>query len=101
MRILETVDVDLEAVLADNVFDRSVVVRGSGIKMPFIFSSIQDAVDEAESGDTVEVGPGVYEEAINVDLEGLQLLGAQAGVDARNRNSEESVVNAGGGCYKV
>jgi parallel beta-helix repeat protein len=55
-------DLDLELILAGNTFDRAVVVRGSGIKVPTIFSSIQDAIAEAESGDTIEVMAGTYVE---------------------------------------
>jgi hypothetical protein len=56
------VDVDLEATLAGNTFDRAVVVRGSGIKVPAIFSRIQDAIDAASAGDTIDVYPGTYDQ---------------------------------------
>jgi len=59
---MPNVDVDLEATLADNTFDRAVVVRGSGIKVPTIFSSIQDAIDAASTGDTISVYPGTYDQ---------------------------------------
>jgi len=61
---------DLEQILAENTFDRAVVVRGSGIKVPAIFSSIQEAVNQAAPGDTVEVLAGTYQEqvVINKDL---------------------------------
>lgn len=56
------VDVDLEATLAGNTFDRAAVVRGSGIKVPAIFSRIQDAIDAASAGDTIDVYPGTYDQ---------------------------------------
>ena len=56
------VDIDMEATLADNTFDRAVVIRGSGIKVPTIFSRIQDAVDAASAGDTIDVSPGTYDQ---------------------------------------
>jgi parallel beta-helix repeat protein len=70
--------VDLEAVLADNTFDRAVVVRGSAIKVPTIFSSIQDAVDAAAPGDTIEVAAGTYNETVTVN-KSLHLVGAGCG----------------------
>ena len=75
------VDVDLEATLANNTFDRAVVVRGSGIKVPTIFSNIQDAIDAAEAGDTIEVAAGMYVEdlVIPAGKDNLVLTGAGAG----------------------
>jgi hypothetical protein len=48
-------------------------------------ATIGHAVAEASAGDTVKVGAGTYDEAVNVD-KSLTLLGAQAGVDARGRD---------------
>ena len=68
----------VEEVLASNTFDRAVVVDHSGSSLlHMIWSSIQDAVDAAVAGDTVEVLEGTYREnvVISPDKDGLQLLG--------------------------
>jgi len=61
---------------------------------------IQTAVNDASSGDIVLVGPGYYHETVEVDTQGLIILGAQAGHDAREGRhnvSRESVVDASAG----
>ncbi len=80
---------DLEAILANNTFDRAVVVRGSDIKVPTIFSSIQDGIDAADTGDIVNVLAGQYDDPVNINVEGLALKGAQAGADGRDRDPED------------
>jgi len=57
------------------------------------FTTIQSAVTEAASGDTVKVCPGTYAENVTVDKT-LTLKGAKAGNDARTRGtSNESIVD--------
>jgi hypothetical protein len=56
------------------------------------YETIQNAIDDADSGDIIMVGVGIYNEAISID-ESLTLLGAQAGVDARNRNGDETIID--------
>jgi parallel beta-helix repeat protein len=91
----ETLDsLDIESILAGNTFDRAVVVRGSGIKVPAIFSSIQDAIDAAVSGDTVDVAAGTYEEFVHIDKP-LSLRGpfyGTLGYDVSRSGSGEAVI---------
>ncbi|MGH7934616.1 MAG: right-handed parallel beta-helix repeat-containing protein [Candidatus Binataceae bacterium] len=63
------------------------------------YATIQAAVTAASPGDVILVGPGTYNETVEVATGSLFLFGAQAGNDARSgrRNvRNESVVNAAG-----
>ncbi|MGB9940066.1 PKD domain-containing protein [Methanosarcina sp.] len=51
------------------------------------FSSIQEAVDNSSSGDVILVLPGIYNERVNVNVEGLSIL-------SRSGNPENTVVTA-------
>ncbi len=61
------------------------------------FLTIQRAVDMAAAGDTIHVAAGTYAAGANIN-KSLTLLGAQAGVDARDGRpgAPESVITAGG-----
>jgi nitrous oxidase accessory protein NosD len=67
-------------------------------------NTIQSAVTAASSGDVIQVGPGTYHESVVINetgqnRDGLSLLGAQAGRDARIRRYgpwKESIVNSTG-----
>lgn len=64
---------DLSALLADNTFDRAVVVRNAngGVKdesgVQKVYSPISPAVTAAAPGETVEVRGGTYAETVTVD----------------------------------
>jgi parallel beta-helix repeat protein len=67
--------VDIREVLENNEFDRAVVVSGSAIQVPAIFSSIQDGINAASPNQTVEVFAGTYDESLVID-KSLALIGA-------------------------
>lgn len=69
---------DVAATLAGNTFDRAVTVDHPGSSLlPTIWSQIQDGVNAAVNGDTVNVAAGTYEEQVVV-TKNLTLKGAGA-----------------------
>lgn len=66
----------IENYLSQNAFDRAVVVRENPITVGKIFSRIQDAVDAAEDGNTIQVLSGTYEEVVNIN-KSLSLVGVE------------------------
>lgn len=102
------VDIDLDPVLDDNSFDQAVVVRDQGEITPqTIFSSIQDGIDEASDGNTVDVRPGTYEESLDItSVDSLTLLGAgsdQVTIDASDQTGRAIAAeySSGGGATDV
>ncbi len=85
----EELELEVDQVLADNSFDRAVVVRGSGIVVPRIYSRIQDAVDNALSEKTVNVYPGVYRESILLQEDKLTVKAVRD-----NQVNEAAIVEA-------
>jgi hypothetical protein len=53
--------------------------------------TIQYAISQAGTNDTIMVAAGLYEESIVID-KSLTLKGAQAGVDARTRSGAETII---------
>jgi PGF-pre-PGF domain-containing protein len=70
---------DLDTVLDGNEFDRAIVRSNGGATGSSIFSSVQDGVDAASSGDTIEVQPGTYEERVVVATENVSIVAAGDG----------------------
>jgi plastocyanin len=65
---------------------------GSAIRVPEDYPTVQEAVDAAGPGDLVLIGPGLYQEAIEVTTPGLVIRGVD-----RNR----VVIDAGFGAENV
>ena len=55
--------------------------------------TIQYAIGQADPGDTINVGAGTYVQDVNIN-KAVNLRGAQAGVDARNRTGPETIVQS-------
>jgi len=72
------------------------VVDDNNVECPTAtFVTIQDAVNAASPGDTIQVCAGTYPEAAPGPLtinKTLTLVGAQSGVDARTRAGAESII---------
>ena len=75
----------------------TLVVDDNNVECPTAtFVTIQDAVNAASPGDTIQVCAGTYPEAAPGPLtinKTLTLLGAQTGVDARNPRGAESIIS--------
>jgi len=83
-----------------NTFDTATVVTDGAGEVQSTSSlnirpGIQQSIDDASSGQTVEVAAGTYNERITIGKP-LTLLGAQAGVDARGRSASESTITEAG-----
>jgi hypothetical protein len=71
-----------------------VIKMANEIFVPSDFPTISSAVAAANTYDTIRVAPGTYNETVIVNKT-IQLLGSQAGVNARTRNTlTESIVTS-------
>jgi hypothetical protein len=68
-----------------------VIVMHGGVQMGGAYSSIQDAINAAASGDTILVGAGTYNETVTVN-KSVTIDGANFGVSSTGARGAESVV---------
>jgi hypothetical protein len=89
-------------------FERGERVRGAVIHVPEDYSTIQAAIDNASEGQTIEVGPGIYDEAVFIDKNltlvavagpGLTLIDAGGAVTAVSIGTVEGDFDPGGGIH--
>jgi nitrous oxidase accessory protein NosD len=73
-----------------------VLAGGTTIYVPQDYPTIQGAINASSDGDTIIVAPGLYKENVVID-KSLTLKGAQAGVDARTRSGNETIIQPDGG----
>jgi nitrous oxidase accessory protein NosD len=66
------------------------------IHVPQDYTTIQGAINASSDGDTIIVAPGLYKENVVINRS-LTLKGAQAGVDARTRSGNETIIQPDGG----
>jgi hypothetical protein len=59
------------------------------------YESIQNAVDNASEGATIEIEPGVYNESVDVNVQNVTLVGPNAGTPGDAERSEEAIVRQG------
>jgi hypothetical protein len=91
-----TGELNINNILNNNFTNKAVVIRENPIKVPTIFSSIQDAIDNASTtnGDIIEVDSGTYDEKVTVNKE-LTLKGANAGNPGTGSRGSESTIKQG------
>ena len=68
-----------------------VLADGTIIYVPDDYPTIQSAINASSDGDTIMVAAGLYEESVVIN-KSLTLRGAQAGVDARTRSGNETII---------
>jgi surface glycoprotein (TIGR04207 family) len=56
------------------------------------YTSIQSAADNAESGDTIQVGPGTYNESVTIDTADIKLEGPNADLSGTADRNEEATI---------
>ena len=84
--VVLTINAEINRLETNNKISTSLILGASAmasaqnivrnISTNAIFNSIQAALDAAVAGNTIEVGPGIYEEDITLSTRGINLVGA-------------------------
>ncbi|MEH6527330.1 MAG: filamentous hemagglutinin N-terminal domain-containing protein [Sneathiella sp.] len=86
-------DVDLLNFINNNTLNKGVyIMDGNDVTVQTIFANIQDAVDAASTGNTVEALAGSYAADVSIETSGLTLNGAQSGASAVGRSGDETIL---------
>ncbi|TKX78162.1 hypothetical protein EXE53_22665, partial [Halorubrum sp. SD626R] len=84
---------DLEQLLVNNNFDRTVTVQGdNGNLHAGIFGNIQPAVNASGDGDLISVSSGTYNESVTIDTENITLQGPNAGTQYDMPREDEAKI---------
>jgi hypothetical protein len=68
----------------------SAISQGANINVPADYNTIQNAINAAGAGDTINVAPGDYNESLLVNKANLNFIGANAGIPGCQPRSDES-----------
>jgi len=73
-------------------YSKSVVASSNTIWVPDNYTTIQEAIDAASSGDTIQVSAETYNESITINKDNLTLIG---------ENRENTIIDGGGADFVV
>jgi hypothetical protein len=98
-----TEPMDWQSVLADNTVERGVLIPDqstpTGVKnvgetgsQYEVYYGVQDAIDDAENGDSVVTLPATYNESVTIDSPNVSLEGPNAGTPGDASRGDEAIV---------
>ena len=87
---------DPKAIQANNMFPQqgAIYILRNGVPQDGVYTSIRDAIDAADAGDTIVAGPGVYTGELDVD-KSVTIEGANFGVSGTGTRGAETDIVGG------